>query len=74
MPCSGVSEVGHSGHNGKAPDLGAVCPRNPLQHKGFGELGTLGTLGTVALQGGDYKNACRELGSRQMLRVVKDSQ
>jgi hypothetical protein len=64
-------KVGHSGHNGNAPGFGEVCPRNPLQHNGFSELGTVGTLGTVALQVGDYKNAYREPGSWENL-VSKD--
>jgi len=55
-------EVGHSGHNENTPDLDEVCPPNPLQHKGFGELGTVGTLGTVALQGGDTETGYRAPG------------
>lgn len=58
-----LSEVGHSGHNGNAPVLGEVCPRNPLQHKALGELGTVGTLGTVALQGGNSKTGYRVPGT-----------
>ncbi len=57
-----ANNIGHSGHNGKAPVLGKVCPPNQLQHKGFGELGTVGTVGTVHLQGGECETGNRAPG------------
>jgi hypothetical protein len=53
LPQSAEGEVGHSGHSGLDPISGRVCPRKPLQHTAFDELGTLGTLGTVDFQGGE---------------------